>query len=165
MRSLDAMPAEPDPPRKFFGFKPMEFERLNESANGQAPLPAGPDPGISSAREERIDVKELIRIGAQRPVVDAARPVVPSNGIHAMLVENLTKERAAGLFHVEAKPDSRRRRRLIHFWVGLAIVDFPLGLLAATVGHGAAIPFVCSIAGIAVFTSWIIWETFFLRTD
>lgn len=159
------MPDEPDPPRKYYGFKPTEFERVNEPVKGQAPMPTGPDPGIPSVRDERIDVKELIRIGAQGPAVDAAKPIVPSNEVHAMLKENLTRERAAGLFHVEAKPDLKRRRRIVHFWVGLAIVDIPLGLFAATVGHGAAIPFVCSIAGIAMFTSWMIWETFFLRTD
>lgn len=159
------MQDEPDQPRKFYGFKPKEFERVNEPAKGQAPLPTGPDPGIPSVRDERIDVKELIRIGAQGPAADAAKPVAPSNEVHAMLKDNLTKAQAAGLFHVEAKPDLKRRRRLTLFWIGLAIVDIPLGLFAATVGHSAAIPFMFSIAGIAMFTSWIIWETFFLRTD
>ena len=163
--TLRVMRDEPDPPRRVYGLKPTEFERLNEPAKGSAPLPAGPDPGIPSVRDERIDVKELIRIGAQGPAAGAAKPVAPLNEVHAMLKDNLTKDCAAGLFHVEAKPDLKRRRRMTRFWIGLAVVDIPLGLFAAIAGHGAGIPFVCSIAGIAMFTSWIIWETFFLRTD
>jgi hypothetical protein len=159
------MQDELDPPRKFYGFKPKEFERVNEPAKEQAPLPTGPDPGVPSVPDEQIDVKELIRIGALGPDARAAKPVASSNEVHAMLQGNLTKERAAGLFHVEAKPDLKRRRRIMVFWIGLAVVDVPLGVFAATVGHEAAIPFVCSIAGIGMFTSWIIWETFFLRTD
>jgi hypothetical protein len=159
------MQDEPDPPRKFYGFKPKEFERVNESTKGQASLPTGPDPGIPSVGDEPIDLKELIRIGAQGPAADAEKPVAPSNEVHAILKDNLAKAQAAGLFHVEAKPDLRRRRRLMLFWIGLSLVDIPLGLFAASIGHRAAIPFVCSIAAIAMFTSWMIWETFFLRTD
>lgn len=159
------MQDESDPPRKFYGFKPKEFERANEPVEGQAPLPTRPDPGISPARDERIDVNELIRIGARGPAADAAKPVASANEVHAMLKDNLTKEWAAGLFHVEAKPDLKRRRRLMLFWIGLAVVDIPLGLFAAKIGHTAAIPFVCALAGMGMFTSWLIWETFFLRTD
>jgi hypothetical protein len=60
--------------------------------------------------------------------------------------------------------DSKRRRRVRNYWLALAAVDIPLGAFAFWIGHGAAIPFVCAIAALAMFTSWLTWETFFLRT-
>ena len=160
------MPDETEPPRKFYDFKPRDFERANAAppAAADSPVPT-PDPGITPSDAGRIDVHDLIRAGV-RPGRQLGPNQVTNraNEVHDMLRDNLRRDEAAGLFEVRNLDDSKRRRRIRNYWIFLSIVDIPLGLFAFWIGHGNAIPFVCAIAGIAMFTSWLTWETFFLRT-
>ncbi|MSU23246.1 MAG: hypothetical protein EXS32_05410 [Opitutus sp.] len=160
------MPDESEPPRKFYGFKPREFEVANPDAKTAPPPDANtaPDPGIATAPAGRIDVRELTRIatGAGAALGNNG-PVNRENDVHALLREKLAHDQAAGRYGLGVLDDSKRRRRIRNYWLALVAVDVPLGGFAFWIGHGAAIPFVCAIAGIAMFTAYLTWETFFLR--
>jgi hypothetical protein len=159
------MEDEPAPPRKIYGFKPKEFERANPApASAETPIPA-PDPGIPVADPGKINVHDLIRAGAGAgPQLGHNAGKNRTNEVHEILRENLQRDIAAGHYELGELDDSKRRRRILYYWLGLAAVDLPLGAFAFWIGHGAAIPFVCAIAGIAMFTSYLTWQTFFLRT-
>ena len=139
------MQDEPDPPRKFYGFKERDFERANQAG------PAG-----------KIDVNDLIRSGAGPLGVNSAKN--RENEIHAILRENLKRDVEAGAYDLGVLDDSKRRRRIRNYWIAIVAFDAPFTAYAFWIGHGAAMPFTCSIAAIALFTSYLTWQTFFLRT-
>jgi hypothetical protein len=160
------MSDEPDPPRKVYGFKPREFERANparpEAPSGDAPAP---DPGIAPAGDEKINVHDLIRAGAGGGSQLGHNQVANrANDVHEILKDNLQRDVAAGRYDLGVLDDSKRRRRIRNYCIGMAVVNIPLGVFAYKIGHGAAIPFVCAIAGMAMGTSYLTWQTFFLRT-
>lgn len=161
------MQDEPDPPRKIYGFKPTEFDRANP-ARPPAPsdaVPPAPDPGIPAADSGKIDVNELIRAGAgSGPQLGHNAVKNRDNEIHTILRENLQRDIAAGGYELGELDDSKRRRRIRNYWIAIVLFDTPFAVFAYSVGHTAAIPFVCSIAAIALFTSYLTWQTFFLRT-
>ena len=159
------MQDEPEPPRKTYGFKPRDFERANPApAQPTSELPA-PDPGISAASDEKISVHDLIRAGAgQGSQLGSNKVGNRENDIHEVLRANLASDQAAGHFDLGTLDDSKRRRRIRNYWIGIVAFDTPFALFAFWIGHGAAIPFVCSIAAMALFTSYLTWQTFFLRT-
>jgi hypothetical protein len=163
------MQDEPDPPRKVYGFKPREFERANRTAPPVPPPAAtespAPDPGIPSSAAGKIDVRELIRTGAGEGSQLGKNAVANrANEIHVILRENLKHDQAAGHYDLGTLDDSKRRIRIRNYWIAIVAFDTPFALFAFWIGHGAAIPFVCSIAAIALFTSYLTWQTFFLRT-
>jgi hypothetical protein len=105
------MQDEPDPPRKFYGLKPKEFERVNA-----APAPATPnvaaDPGIAQAGSGPIDVKDLIRAGAgEGPALGWHKVANRDNEVHSILRDNLARANAAGLNEVLPVTHKFRRRR------------------------------------------------------
>ena len=162
------MPDEPDPPRKFYGFKPREFDvanpHLRPPSSDTAPTP---DPGIIPAAGDsgRIDVRDLAKTAAGTGSA-LGHNSIPNreNEVHGILRDNLRRDVAAGRYDLGELDDSKRRRRIRNYWILLLAVDVPLGAFAFFIGHGAPIPFVCAIAGIAMFTAYLTWETFFLRT-
>ena len=87
------MPDDPEPPRKTYGFKAREFERVNS--------PGGPP----------IDVRQLVRdaVGPDPGTTSPRQPAKPENEVHTMLQENLARANAAGLN--EVVPVRRRSRR------------------------------------------------------
>jgi hypothetical protein len=166
------MSDEPDPPRKFYGFKPREFERANPprpaSPNPDEPSahsPA-PDPGIVPVTDVRIDVHELARLAAPKgAILSSDGPANRPNEVHQILQANLARDQAAGFYHLEPEIDKKRRRRIRNYWIGLVTVDGIFGVIAWLTGPQAAIPFVSALAGLGMFTAWWTWETWFLRTD
>ena len=120
---------EPDPPRKFYGFKPSEFEAANEPPRSPSPAadtPPAPDPGIVPVHGDRIDVRELARIAtgdgpALGPNTVANRP----NEVHAILRDNLARANAAGLNDVSLR--QRRSRRLRDYLIAVTLLNGPLG--------------------------------------
>jgi hypothetical protein len=168
--TLRVMQDEPDPPRKFYGFKPTEFDRANaappesQSAPTQPVTPA-PDPGIARAIDRKIDIHELIRAGATPPRQPGSEPLPQRpNEVHDILRENRQRELAAGRYDLGPLDDSKRRKRIRHYWLAMILINVPLGCAAASFGPGAAIPFVCSIGGMGMLSAWLTWNTFFLRT-
>lgn len=157
---------DPDPPRKFYGFKAPEFERTNPPSGSAPDTTAAPDSGPTPSANGRIDVRDLAWLaqGNDSPLGTNAVQNRP-NEVHQMLQLNLERDRAAGLFDVQAGPDKKRRQRMINYCVVLLIVDGALGAVAFLVGRGNAIPFVSSIGGIGMFTAWWTWENWFLRTE
>ena len=166
-----AMQDEPDPPRKFYGFKPREFERVNSAPPPPSNAPA-PDPGISVAGAGKIDVRELIRAGVGDGSQLGNNAVVNrDNEVHAILRANLARDIAAGHYDLGTPDDSKRLRRIRNYWLALAAADLPFGAFAWWAWHAPGPPLavriiwiVSSIAGIAIFTAWLTWKTFFLRT-
>jgi hypothetical protein len=162
-----AMQDEPDPPRRIYGFKPREFERANAARPpepSEASSPA-PDPGITAAETGKIDVNDLIRAGAGTgPQLGSNAVVNRDNEVHGMLRDNLQRDIAAGHYDLGVLDDSKRRRRIRNYWIAMALVNIPLGAFTYWVGHSQALPFVCAIAGMAMLTSYLTWQTFFLRT-
>jgi hypothetical protein len=160
------MQDEPDPPRRFYGFKPTEFDRANPVPSGSAPeQPVKPDPGIVPAPDRKIDLHEVIRAGAiptKQPGSPPSPP--PTNEVHDILRENRRRELAAGWYEVGPLDDSKRRKRILNYCLAMLLINVPLGLTAVSVGPGSAIPFVCSIGAMGMVSAWLTWNTFFLRT-
>ena len=168
------MSDEPDPPRKFYGFKPREFETAN------APRPAAarpaaaplPDPGIVRVSDARIDVRDLHRTAATgQPLLSAPPAPIRENDVHTILRDNLAVADAAGLNQVTIDPRYRtpHQRRVRRCWILLVAVNVPLGTLAWKTSHpmtqASAYFFTFAVAGIALITARLVWETFFLNTD
>ena len=160
------MPDEPDPPRKAYGFKPRDFDRANP-ARPEAPTPdaPAPDPGITAANDEKINVHDLIRAGAGAGRQLGSNAVANrANEVHDVLRANYQRDVTTGHYDLGVLDDSKRRRRIRNYWIAIVVIDVPLALFAFWIGHNVAIPFVCAIAAIALFTSSLTWKTFFLRT-
>ncbi|MEO7412497.1 MAG: hypothetical protein ABIZ81_04000 [Opitutaceae bacterium] len=152
------MPDEPDPPRKFYGLRTREdFER----ANAQSTQPS----------TEPTNVRELLKSAGGPRLAGVNSPANRPNEVHAILQQNLERDHAGSWYDVSLRPNLKRRRRIWAFWLALIAVDVPLGFLAwklaAHVRHdqGAAIIFVFAIAGVAMFTAVVVWQTWFLRTE
>lgn len=91
------MPDAPDPPRKFYTFKPVDFENVNgvrpaSSLHDTQPLP---DPGIIVSDKVRIDVRDLARAATSQPLLSSAPAPMRKNEVHTVLRDNLAN--AAGL--------------------------------------------------------------------
>lgn len=161
------MADDPDPPRKYYQLKPKQFEIVNERVPSVAPASNDtPDPGPVSADTGRIDVHELFR-QANTPgrVLGSHKPTNKANEVHEVLQEKYAHDVATGQYELGVLDDSKRRRRIRNFWLILLAINLPLGALAALAGPRAPLPFVCSIAGMALGTSILLWQTFFLRTE
>ena len=147
------MPDESDPPRKIYGLKSsQDFARVNPTTDAPADGPTDVAGMIKSAH--RADLVTKANAPANRP-----------NEVHSILQLNLQRDASAGLHEVSTTPDPRRIRRRRIFWTAIVIVDVPFGAIAATVGPDMAIPFVCSIGLMAMFTGVMIWRTWCFRTE
>ena len=158
---------EPDPPRKYYGFRPKEFDRANTSPAESAPeQPVKPDPGIAPAIDRKIDVHELIRAGAMPGTQLGSNQLRHrANEAHDILRENYQRDLAAGGYDVGPLGDSKRRKQIRNYCLAMLLINLPLGLAAAFFGPGAAIPFACSIGAMGMLSAWLTWNTFFLRTN
>ena len=159
------MPDEPEPPRKVYGFKPREFDRANAVPSPAPDLTPAPDPGVGPAPEAKIDLHELIRAGTGGGRELGSNAVANrANEVHAILQENLKRDQAAGHYDLGTLDDSKRRRRIRNYWIAIAAINLPLGLIAWLAGHTNPILFALAIAGMAFISARLTWETFFLRT-
>ncbi len=149
------MSDEPAPPRKTYGFKPREFERANPARPGASAdaTPPAPDPGIAAAGAEKIDVNDLIRVGAgSGRQLGSQAGANRQNEVHAMLRDNLAHANAAGLNDVAPQPrrkSKRTRDYLLLLVSGNAIIA--LGFILQPVFAGA---------GLVLFNiglTWIMW--------
>ena len=134
-----------------------------------APLP---DPGIVRVHAARIDVHDLHRAAATgQPLLSAPPSPTRENDVHTILRANLAVADAAGLNEVKIDPHHRtpHQRRVRRCWILLVAVNVPLGTLAWKTSHpmtqASAYFFTFAVAGMALFTARLVWETFFLNTD
>lgn len=160
------MQDEPDPPRRYYGFKSKEFDRANTVVPASAPeQPVKPDPGIAPAIDRKIDVHELIRAGATLgKQLGSNQATHGANEAHDILRENYQRDLATGGYDVGPLDDSKRRKRIRNYCLAMLLINLPLGLAAVFFGPGSALPFVCSIGGMGMLSAWLTWNTFFLRT-
>ena len=149
------MPDEPDPPRKFYKFKPAEFENINGVRRDDSLLPnqPPPDPGVVQTDKARIDVHDILRAANAAPLAStpAPRSTEPTE-VQALLRENHARANRSGLNQVSAAPPRPTRRRRDYF-ISLAIGN--LVLLVATV-----IQPIYGIAGMIIYNlglTWIMW--------
>ena len=156
------MSDESEPPRKTFGFKPREFE----SANTHPPMaPAPPpvrDPGIQPAGENRIDVRELVKLGKVKPTTTPPppKPAGPASDVHAMLNENLAVANAAGLNRIAPVKARRSKRKRDYLFVMAAGNGSLLAVFAVVIGFNL---FSCLFLAMGMIffssaTTWIMWH-------
>ena len=149
------MAEEPDPPRKFYGFKPREFAAANPPRPAAAPPPAAPlpDPGLVRPHDAPIDVRELHPAAATgHPLLAAAPAPARENDVHAILRHNLAVADAAGLNRVALTPKRPSRRRR-DYWLALALGN-------AAFAIGGVIQPVFAAAGFILYNvglTWIMW--------
>lgn len=157
---------EPDPPRKFYGFKPTEFERANESPRPPAPAsasPPAPDPGVTPVHRDRIDVRELARIalGGRPALGHNAVPNRP-NEVHAILRDNLARANAAGLNEVSLR--QRRSRRLRDYLIVVIALNTPVAAIAWLCRYDA-ITLVILLSGVVFFNIRFAWHVWAIMDD
>jgi hypothetical protein len=165
------MPDESDPPRKIYGLKPREFERVNP-ARAPAPVPApGSEPPKPPppAAVGPIDVRDLFRQAQTgQPLLSPhARPNSAVNEVHALLRDNHERANAAGLNDVSSRP-RRASKRKRDYWVMMIAGTAVLGTIAAwgafrvlAGDDSGGLVFVGGVAGLVMFNAvlwWIMWH-------
>lgn len=157
------MPDESDPPRKFYGLKPREFETVNAMPRQPTDEPGAekPVPELSG----RIDVNDLIRTanagGSGLP--PRAAPAA-QNDVHIMLRDNLARAESAGLNQLAPKPP-RRSRRKRDYWILMAIVCAGFGAIILKSGPREPVTFLFALAGLVVGTVGLTWILWFVMDD
>jgi adenylate cyclase len=138
------MPDDSDPPRKVYGLKPREFDRAN-TVPPSAPTPAAPAPsghlGPAASPDRRIDVHEVVRAGAGSvPQLGSNKVANRANEVHGILRDNLRHGLAAGHYDLGPLDDSVRRRRIRRYWIAIAAIDVPCGVLALGLARSVSEP-------------------------
>lgn len=162
-----------DPPRKFYGLKPTEFERVNRVPGADVPPPAVPDRASADpapAAPPRsdpgapIDVRTLVQQAQTGgPLLRGSPAAGPRNDVHAILRDNAARADAAGLNAVAPPPPRKSRRRRDYF---LLIV--PLNLFFAFMAFGPfanPMTFVYGLAGMILVTGGLTWIMFGVMDD
>jgi hypothetical protein len=162
-----------DPPRKFYGFKPREFDPVNKpvsSPENPPPLPSPPAllSPIASAENPaspRVDLRDIIRDAQTSGPVLGRSERAADNDVHAILRDNLARANAAGLNELAPKP-RRPSRRKRDYWLLIGTVDPLLVFFAiSALRSGNAVLFVYSMAGIGFFTAAVTWVMWFVMDD
>jgi hypothetical protein len=142
-----------DPPRKFYQFKPKEFEQVNP------PLARTPESSSPT------DVRDHFQAANARPPPPppAVRPVAATNDVQAMLRENLQHANAAGLNELTPQP-RRRSRRTRDYWLVLVFINAILAF-AAFGPYANGITLVYGIAGMIFLSTGLTWVMWFVMDD
>lgn len=141
-----------------FAFKAPEFERINP-ARPLDPEPATRDLSVQNGQDHaRID-------GASHG--QSANHVAPEvrTEVTDVLRANYQREVAAGRFHVPSTPDRKRRQRWRNYLLGMFAANGVFIPLAVISGPSNPFLFVYALAGSAICSSVITWQTWGLRTD
>lgn len=167
------MPDETDPPRRFYGFKPRDFERANPNPR-PSPEPSAPADAVPPVPQ--IDASKPIEVRALTvaamtpgPVLRTGERAVSGNDVHAMLRENFERERRAGRFKLAENP-KRRSRRTRDYWLIVAATHLVLAPLMVQGFHQRAVVsgatlFVYSLSGIVFVCVSATWIMFFVMDD
>jgi hypothetical protein len=150
---------EPEPPRKFYDFKPREFERVNPPGP-VAPRIASPIRGTRPvSTSEPITVQDILREANAGPSATSGGQLTAKNDVHAHLQTNLESANAAGLNALKPfVPRPSRRKR--DYWILMAVGN---ALFAAItlLGHDNPMVFVCGVGGATIFSvsvTWVMWS-------
>ena len=140
------MSAEPEPPRKTYGFKERAFQRDNPPASELPPAPT---------------VEELAKLAGSHHDPSARRATAKAgdpNDVLTVLQQNRSAERRHDLDAIEIRPVSSRRKR--EFW--LLLVGGNLLIIAGVaVTDVNVITVVFGLAGLIIFSlglSWVMWQ-------
>jgi hypothetical protein len=160
---------ESEPPRKFYGLKPTEFERVNAHPAPPVEPAASGAPPAEAPGSGPINVQDLFRQAQMSgPVLSSqANRKVDSNDVHVILRENLARDEAAGLYTLAPK-EKRPSKRKRHYWIMMITSSTVLGPMAIITGfqtaagnRGAAPPFVLCLSAlilIQVSLWWVMWH-------
>jgi hypothetical protein len=170
IRDPEPMPDDAEPPRKFYGLKPRDYERVNPTRPPAPVVPPRSEPPVAPpAPDAPIDVRELFRQAqtGQPLLSPRARPNSATNEVHALLRDNHERANAAGLNEVSLRPKRTSKRRR-DYWVmmiaGTAVLGTITGLAALRILAGdnsGALFFVYGLAGLVMFNAalwWIMWH-------
>ncbi len=152
MSEDQAATPDPTPPPRELRIKHLQFTVHNPPAN-------------ASSENGPIDVRDHFRAAYPSLLPGTNAAANRENEIHGILRANLKRDIAAGRFDLGVLDDSKRRRRIRHYWIALVVVNGLLGAFAFWVGHTTPVLFVFAIAGMAMFSATLTWKTFFLRTN
>ncbi len=160
------MADEPDPPRKYYEFKPREFDRVNppRPPASEVPPPLAPralDPS------KPIDVRELFQQAQTGAPLLSRQRTADKTDVHAILSDNHARDNAAGLNELEVKP-KRASKRKRDYWLMMGLATAIFGTAAVVSGasvlagnRGSAIVFVYSLAALVMVNLalwWVMWH-------
>lgn len=148
------MPDEPDPPRKFYGFKDRDFKRDNAPASASPPTPTAKDLAMMSG--ERVPLKSAAR-SDDLPNSAKAKPGDP-NDVYAVLQQNRESAQRHSLNEVQLRKIKSKRRR--DFWTML--VGGNLLIVGAVLFTGVNVySVILGLAGIVMLSlglAWVMWQ-------
>ena len=160
---MSTTPADvPDPPRKFYGLKPREFDYVNGPPRTFAPeeVPTEPDPGITSAPAGPITVEALRLVAAgDKPLLGHNQPATRANDVHGLLAANRQRALRSGEFALTPQP-KRVSRRKRDYWTLVLISNVGiLGFMALLGGFNLLMMLVGLGAGLFLTAAltWIMW--------
>ena len=154
------MPAdEPDPPRKFYEFKPREFERVNPPAPVAPRAPSLIKGTRPVPKNKPITVEDILReANAGQPAPGADGQPAAKNDVHGHLKTNLDGANAAGLNDLKPfVPRPSRRKR--DYWT-LMIAGNAFFIAVTLLGRDNPMVFASGVAGAALFSvsvTWVMW--------
>ena len=160
------MPDDSDPPRKFYQFKPKQFDAVNEHAS-QPPSPPDatsvPDPGPSELNQGRIDVRDLFKQANTAGPALSARKRQDANDVHALLAVNHARADSAGLNQVARTP-RRASRRKRDYWLLMVVFNAFFGFVVFG-PYRNPMTFVYGLAGIILVSLGLTWIMWFVMDD
>ena len=156
-----------DPPRKFYGLKPREFDAVNgppRAAPADERVPR-PDPGITHIASGPITVEALNRTAAgQTPALFVNGPVNHANEVHDLLELNRRRGATSGEFTLKPQPP-RRSRRKRDFWLLVFLANlFCVGSTAAVSGFSPIVVLYGLACGMFM-TAALVWIMWFVIDD
>jgi hypothetical protein len=160
-----------DPPRKFYGLKPKEFERVNPPVAGQPPPSSPPSPPASPPKSRELDpskpieVRELFQQASTPGPVLSKGPRNDLNDVHVVLKDNLARANEAGLNEVPLRPKRPSRRKRDYM---LLMIGTNAGLAFLAIGFFRShnvIGFVSAMAAIGMLSASITWVMWFVMDD
>lgn len=160
------MADDAESPSPKYGFKEPEFKRVN-AERPPAPEPTRPaDLPLPPLDRRAYDVKELaqLAVAGRQQLGHNQAPKVRTD-VNDALDTNHQRDVAAGLFHVPHAPDLKRRRRWRNYLLALLATNGVFVPLAVTSGPQNPFLFAFSIAGSALCTTILTWQTWGLRTE
>lgn len=153
----------PDPPRKFYAFKPREFETVNPPVAPPQPPAAPPEPQAMEppATPAPPDAREIARLATPKgKLLATSSRLGAENDVHAILRDNLAKANAAGLNELTPKPPRKSRRTRDYFLtLGAGNLFFIATILFRP--HVA----VFAVAGMIILTLGLTWVMWFVMDD